>query len=100
MKNNKNFNGLILLNNGRFVPIGFLNSVKSTVMEIIPGLSPKIPYTLKQLYGEKNWNELNSGEQKRAGWCMKHLVETRELPFRIVKARHEYPVHYQLKETF
>jgi len=97
-KNKENSKNLyILLNNGRFVRLSLLNFVKSVVLKMIPGLSPVHSFTLKQLFRKKDWNSLDSGDQKRAGWCMKHLVGTKELPFRIVKTRHEYPVHYQLK---
>nr|WP_321464598.1 hypothetical protein [uncultured Desulfobulbus sp.] len=87
----------VYLKNGRFVNNDFLQLIKVLVAEMIPGLVPGVGYTLKTICGDEFWNELTPGEQKQAGWCMKHLVLTGDLPLTIADSLHEYPVYYKLK---
>lgn len=87
----------VFLSNGRWVNKNFLESIKVMVIDIIPALEPGVKYRLKTIYGDAFWGELTPGEQRQAGWCMKHLVLTGELPLIIAESRHEYPIYYQLK---
>ena len=99
MKNNhdiKNSNNPILLNNGCSVYPDILDYVRSVVETRIPVLSPDAVYTLKQICGEEFWGTLSKINKIDAGYCMVHFVEKRELPFRFVKGKHEYPKLYQL----
>jgi len=87
----------VFLKNGRWVNNDFLQIIKDIVVEIIPALEPGAGYTLKTLCGDAFWGKLSPGEQKQAGWCMKHLVLSGELPLIITESKHEYPIYYQLK---
>lgn len=87
----------VFLSNGRWVNKKFLELIKEVIVEITPALMPGVRYTLKTICGEGFWSNLSNGEKRQAGWCMKHLVVTEELPFIIAESKHEYPIYYQLK---
>ena len=100
MKNTTNTdNQTILLSNGCFVHPDLLNWVRDVVTLRIPELSPHTAYTLKQICGEYFWDKLSKLNKLDAGYCMVHLVKRGEVPFRVVKGRHEYPKLYQLTST-
>jgi len=91
-------NQTILLSNGRYVSIEFLNYVSDVVTARIPSLFPNTTYELKQICSDYFWDFFNEGEKKRAGWCMVHLVAREELPMISVnKCRHQSPKKYRLK---
>jgi len=87
----------VFLSNGRWVNRNFLEVIKEVVADVVPYLVHGARYTLETICGEEFWSALSNGEKRQAGWCMKHLVITGELPFIIAESRHEYPVYYQLK---
>ena len=100
INNTQSDGDLIKLCNGRYVHPDFLDLVRFFVEERIPVLSPNTAFTLKQICGEEKWDMLDDQINKiDAGYCMVHLVDKQELPFRVVKGRHEYPKLYQLIST-
>ena len=91
-------NQIILLSNGRYALSGILDYVRYVVQDRIPSLSHDGTYTLRQIIGEENWNDLSSMNKIEAGWCMIHLVARGELPMISVnKCRHQSPKKYRLK---
>ena len=98
MTNNNN-NKTIFLCNGRSVHPDLLDIVRMFLDERIPVLSPDNAFNLKQICGEKNWDKLSKANKLDAGSCMVHLVEKKEVPFKAVKGKHEYPKLYQLTST-
>jgi len=60
-------------------------------------MQPNIAYALKDICDKTFWDSLGHGKRRLAGQCMVHLVKTGELPLKIAKSLHEYPVYYQLK---
>ena len=86
-----------LLCNGRYVDPALLSLIRVVVEDRIPLFSQNNKYTSKMICDEGFWDCLEKGDQIQAGWCMKHLVTTGELPLRVAESRHEYPVYYQLK---
>ena len=94
-KTNNN-NSTTILSNGRSVLIDLLDFVRFVVKERIAVLSPDNAFTLRQIFGEEKWGMLNKLNKIEAGYCMLHLVENGELPFRAVEGKHEYPKLYQL----
>ena len=96
--NEQSNNSTILLSNGRYVALEFLNYIRDVVTERIPSLSPDATYELKQICSDYFWDLLEKGEKRRAGWCMVHLVAKGELPMISVnKYRYQCPKRYQLK---
>lgn len=87
----------VLLNNGRVVHSDMLKLVRIVVEDRVPSLPHSAKFTLKKIFGEGLWGELNPGEQRTAGLCMSHMVTAGELPFVVAESKHEYPVYYQLK---
>lgn len=94
--NNSQF---VLLSNGRYVDRDLLDLVRFVVLEKIPTLSPDIEYTLRQIFGEEKWNDLNKINKIDAGYCMVHLVKTGELPFKFAKDKGDNNKRYQLTST-
>jgi hypothetical protein len=86
----------VVLYDGYTAPAYLYNAVRYQVEEIIPAVDPDEIYTLEILCGEAFWQSLTAGEQKMAGRCMAHMVITKQLPFRFVQGKHEYPKLYQL----
>ena len=99
MKNTTNTdNQIILLCNGRYALSGILDYVRYVVLDRIPSLSHDGTYTLRQIFGEEEWNDLSSMNKIEAGWCMVHLVARGELPMISVnECRHQSPKKYRLK---
>ena len=97
--NTKKSNNPILLSNGCYVYPDILNFVRDAVTERTSMLSPDTVYSLKQIIGEELWDTLSKINRIDAGFCMVHLVAKRELPFRAVEGKHEYPKLYQLTST-
>ena len=100
MTNTKNNNNqTIFLCNGCSVDPDTFDIVCMFLEERIPLLSPDNTFTLKQIVGEENWDNLSKRGKIEAGYSMVHLVEKKEVPFKTVKGRHEYPKLYQLTST-
>ena len=95
----RNKNKLIPLCNGRSVYPDIFDYVRSVAQERSSELSPDTPYTLKQICGEDLWGTLSKINKIDAGYCMVHLVKKREVPFKAVEGRHEYPKLYRLTST-
>jgi len=87
----------VFLSNGRWVNNNLLEVIKKAVADVVPYLVHGARYTLETICGEEIWSNLSNGEKRQAGWCMKHLVITGELPLTIADSKHEYPIYYQLK---
>ena len=94
---NNNDNKPVRLCNGPSVYPDMLNFVLSVVQERIPDLSPDAVYTLEQIFGKKIWNTMEKINKIDAGYCMVHLVEKREVPFKAVKGKGDNHKRYQLK---
>ena len=94
---NNNNSELILLSNGCFVHPDLLNWVRDVVTLRIPELSPHTAYTLKQICGEYFWDKLSKLNKLDAGYCMVHLVEKGELPFKAAKGKGDNHKRYRLK---
>ena len=101
MKNKKDKkktnNSMIQLSNGRYVHIDIFDIVRMYVEERIPVLSLDKSYTLKQICGDENWNKLSKVNKIDAGYCMVHLVEKGELPFKAAKGKGDNHKRYRLK---
>ena len=98
MKNTNNTdNQTILLSNGRYALSGILDYVRFVVEERISALSHDKSYTLKQICGDEKWNKLNKVNKIDAGYCMVHLVEKGELPFKAAKGKGDNHKRYRLK---
>lgn len=89
---------LIRLKNGRYIYPAFLDCIRIAVNSRIQDLPVGARLTLRRICGEGFWSMLTPGEQRRAGWCMAHMVKTGETPFCIAESRHEYPVYYYRTE--
>ena len=91
-------NQTILLSNGRYVSIEFLNYIRDVVTARIPSLFPNTTYELKQICSDYFWDLLDKGEKIKAGHCMVHLVARGELPMISAnKCKHQSPKKYRLK---
>ena len=91
-------NNNITLANGKSVDSDFLATIKVAVMEGVTKVSSnKVKFELSITCGEEFWGCLTVGEKRSAGWCMRHLVATGEVPFVIVESKHEYPLYYSKK---
>lgn len=86
-----------LLAGGYPVSAAFFESIRQQVEAAIPTLNLPQAYTLEKLCGKEFWAKLDSGERKRAGRCMAHLVVKNEFPLVVAPSNHEYPKYYQLK---
>lgn len=86
-----------LLPGGYPVSAAFFASIRHQVEAALPTLNPHLTYTLEKLCGKEFWAKLDSGERKRAGRCMAHLVAQNKFPLLFAPRSHEYPKHYQLK---
>jgi hypothetical protein len=89
---------IIQLSNGRSVNSDFLNCINTAITERINLLPRDRKLPLVKIVGEGFWDLLTNGERRTAGWIMKHLVDIGELPLTVAETRHEYPIHYQVKE--
>ena len=75
----------------------FCNAILQQVREILPALSPHVPYTLEVLCGPEFWGALGPTERQEAGRIMVRLVVGGWLPFEVIGCRHSNPKKYQLK---
>ena len=100
MTNTKNNNNqTIFLCNGCYVHPDIMDIVLMYLEARIPVLSPDNAFTLSQIIGEDNWDDLNKRDKIESGYCMVHLVEKGQVPFVAVEGKHEYPKLYQLNST-
>ena len=97
MNNNSDTSNQYVLDNGRYIDPDIMDIVHMYVEERIPSISPDKTYTLRQIIGEENWNELSKIAKLDAGYCMVHLVKTGVLPFKFAKGKGDNHRRYQLK---
>lgn len=79
MNTTQNTEYIIVMNNGCQAEESFYKMILTQVEDMIPGLTPGSPYTLKTLCGEDIWNLLSNGERVLAGKCMANIVKTKQL---------------------
>jgi len=96
--NEQSNNTLIQLDNGKAVPPEILELVQLVVEDRIPNLSSDKAYTLRGIFGEKEWNYFNLKNKFDAGYCMVHLVGRGVLPMISAnECKHQSPKRYRLK---
>jgi hypothetical protein len=88
----------VVLNNGRIVKVTLLNSVRIHIKKSIASMKPHHKFTLKEACAAEYWMPMSNWLKRQAGWCMKHLVDTKELPVNFIEQKSNKSLLYQKVE--
>lgn len=88
----------VVLNNGRTVDASLLNSIRIHIKKSIALMKPQHKFTLKEACAADYWMPMSNWQKRQAGWCMKHIADTKELPVDFIEQKSNRSLLYKKVE--